>query len=46
VRQRFHEIPGTIALIDTPENNKKASKFLSILVSSLQIRQQFLTVTN
>jgi hypothetical protein len=46
VRQRFHEISGTIALIDTPENNKEASKFLSILVSSLQIRQQFLTVTN
>ncbi len=46
VRQRFHEISGTIALIDTPENNKEASKFLSILVSSLQIRQQFFTVTN
>lgn len=46
VRQRFHEISGTIALIDTPENNKEASKFLSILVSSLQIRLQFFTVTN
>jgi hypothetical protein len=46
VRHWFHEISGTIALIDTPENNKKASKFLSILVPSLSYAYSYCLNTN